>query len=134
MASDWNRRVIEEFRSNGGAVGSFPGNLLLLTTTGRKSGQQHTTPLMYLQEGDNIFVFASKGGAPTDPHWFLNILANPTVQVELGNDSFTADAVVVNSEERDRIYAVQAERNPQFREYQEKTTRKIPVVALKRRA
>lgn len=135
MTNDWNTRIIEEFRSKSGKVGGpFAGaDLLLRTTTGRKSGQPHTTPAMYLREGDTIYVFASKGGGPTNPDWFHNLTANPTVQVELGNASFTADAVVVSGEERDRIYAKQAERRPQFAEYQQKTTRKIPVVALTRR-
>ncbi len=135
MTNNWNSGIIEEFRSNAGKVGGpfASAELLLLTTTGRKSGRPHTTPLMTLREGDTIYVFASKGGAPTNPDWFHNLKANPAVHVELGNASFRADTMVVRGEERDRIYAKQSQLRPLFAEYQQKTTRKIPVVALTRR-
>jgi deazaflavin-dependent oxidoreductase (nitroreductase family) len=132
--SDWNTKIIEEFRSNEGRVGGqFEGApLLLLTTTGRKSGQPRTNPMMYLAEGDRVFVFASKAGAPSNPDWYANLLANPEVTVELGTESFPARASAVTGEERDRIYAHQAALYPGFAEYQEKTDRVIPVVELRR--
>ena len=133
--NDWNRQIIEEFRANGGKVGGmWEGKpLLLLTTTGAKSGQRHTTPTMYLTDGDRLLVFASKGGAPTNPAWYHNLLAHPEVTVEVGPETYKATATVLSGEERDRLYARQAERFPQFAEYQAKTSRKIPVIALEHR-
>jgi deazaflavin-dependent oxidoreductase (nitroreductase family) len=133
--NDWNRQVIEEFRANRGNVdGMWEGRpLLLLTTTGARSGQPHTTPAMYLRDGDRLLVFASKGGAPTNPAWYHNLLAHPDVTVEVGPETFEATATVLRGEERDRLFAKQAELYPQFGEYQAKTTRTIPVIALERR-
>jgi len=133
--NDWNRQLIEEFRANGGKVGGmWEGRpLLLLTTTGAKSGQRRTNPTMYLRDGDRLLVFASKGGAPTSPDWYHNLVAHPEVTVEVGNETYPAIATVITGEERDRLYAKQAQLYPQFGDYQEKTTRKIPVVALERR-
>lgn len=105
---------------------------MLLTTTGAKSGHQHTTPLMSHSEGDRVFVFASMGGAPKSPAWFHNLVANPTVTLEVGAERFEARAVVLDQPERDRVYAEQAGNFPQFAEYEARTTRKIPVVALER--
>jgi deazaflavin-dependent oxidoreductase (nitroreductase family) len=132
--TDWNRAIIDEFRANGGKVGGqFAGApLLVLTTTGAKTGKQRTHPLVYLPDGDRLIVFASKGGAPTSPDWYHNLVANPTATVEVGNETFDVKASVLAGEERDRIYAKQAELMPGFAEYQEKTTRTIPVVALER--
>ncbi len=132
---DWNRRTAEEFRAHEGKVGGmWEGRpLLLLTTTGAKSGQRRTNPVMYLREGDRLFVFASKGGAPTDPDWYHNLLAHPEITVEIGDQTYQAIAKPVTGEERERIYAKWAERYPQFREYQEKTTRRIPVIELEPR-
>lgn len=132
---DWNRQVIDEFHANGGKVGGpFEGApLLLLTTTGAKSGKKFTTPLMYLPEGDRMLIFASKGGAPTNPSWYHNLVAHPDATVEVGTETFDVTASVVTGEERDRLYAEQSRRYPGFAEYQEKTTRRIPVIALKRR-
>jgi deazaflavin-dependent oxidoreductase (nitroreductase family) len=132
--TDWNRAVIDEFRANDGKVGGqFAGApLLVLTTTGAKTGKQRTHPLVYLPDGDRIIVFASKGGAPTSPDWYHNLVANPTATVEVGNETFDVNATVLTGEERDRIFAKQAELMPGFAEYQEKTTRTIPVVALER--
>lgn len=104
--------------------------LLLLTTTGAKSGQRRTNPMMYLREGKRLFVFASKGGAPTNPDWYHNLLAHPEVTVEIGNEKYHAIAKPVTGEERDKIYAKWAQMYPQFGEYQQKTTRKIPVIEL----
>jgi len=132
--SDWNRQTIEAFRSNGGKVGGmWEGRpLLLLTTTGAKSGQRRTTPTMYLRDGDRLLVFASKGGAPTHPDWYHNLVAHPQVTVEVGSETYEATATVLKGEERDRLYARQAELYPQFGEYQTKTDREIPVIALVR--
>ncbi len=134
--NDWNRQTIEAFRANGGKVGGvWEGRpLLLLTTTGAKSGQRRTNPVMYLADGDRLLIFASKAGAPTNPDWYHNLLANPRVTVEVGAETYDADATVLTGEERDRFYARQSELNPQFGEYQKKTSRKIPVIALSRRA
>lgn len=134
--SDWNRQLIEEFRANAGKVGGmWEGRpLLLLTTTGAKSGQRYTHPTMYLADGNRLLVFASKGGAPTHPDWYHNLVANPNVTVEVGPETYEATAVVLTGEERDRWYAKQSELYPQFGEYQKKTTRTIPVVALTRKA
>lgn len=132
--SDWNRKTIEEFRANKGKVGGFwEGKpLLLLTTIGAKSGQRRTTPTMYLRDGDRLLIFASKGGAPTNPAWYHNLLAHPQVTVEVGTETYEATATVLKGEERDRFYARQAELYPQFGEYQARTNRKIPVIALER--
>ncbi len=132
--SNWNQANIEEFRATGGKIsGIFTGKpVLLLTTTGAKSGKQYTNPLMYNTDGERILVFASKGGAPTHPDWYHNLVANPEVTVELGTEKFKARATVLAGEERDRLYRKQAQEFPQFGEYQEKTTREIPVIALER--
>ena len=131
--NDWNRKIIEEFRANKGKVGGpFEGApLLLLTTTGAKSGQQRTTPLVYMPDGDRKIIFASKAGAPTNPDWYHNLVAHPQVTVEVGTETLNVTAVVITGEERDRLYAKQAAINPGFAEYETKTTRKIPVIALK---
>lgn len=132
--NQFNKGIIEEFRANSGAVGGdFEGApMVLLTTTGAKSGRSHTTPLVYGTDGDQVFVVASKGGAPTNPAWFHNLVANPTVEVEIGEERFGARAEVAGSEERRRLFDIQAERMPNFREYETKTTREIPVVVLHR--
>ena len=131
--NDFNRSIIEEFRANDGVVGGpFSGApLVLLTTTGAKSGRQHTTPLVSLDD-DGLYVFASMAGAPKHPAWYHNVVANPRVTVERGSDTFEADAVVTTGDERDRIYAEQSSRVPNFAEYQQNTTRVIPVVRLDR--
>lgn len=145
---DWNRLIIEEFRAHAGQIGeqlaSTPAigspltgvPLLLLTTMGAKSGQRRTTPLVYLPDDNRLVVFASKGGAPTNPDWYHNLLAHPQVTVEVGTEIFEATAIVLTGSERDRLYAQQAERFPQLRfaEKQAKTSRKIPVIASERRA
>jgi deazaflavin-dependent oxidoreductase (nitroreductase family) len=133
---DWNRQTVEAFRANKGQVGGmWEGRpLLLLTTTGAKSGQRRTNPMMYLREGDRLFVFASKGGAPSHPDWYRNLLAHPEVTVEIGDQTCEAIAKPLTGEEHDSIYARWAEQYPQFREYQEKTSRTIPVIELIPRA
>ena len=130
----FNNAVIDEFRSNGGQVtGMFAGApLVLLTTKGAKSGTARTTPIVYTTDGDNIVVIASKGGAPTSPDWYHNLVANPDVTVELPNETFEGRARVAEGEERERLYRAQAELMPNFAEYEKATTRKIPVVVLER--
>ena len=132
--NDWNASVIADFRAHEGRVGgSFEGApVLLLHTTGSRSGQERVNPMMYLDYEGRRFVFASKAGAPTNPDWYHNLVAHPRVTVELGTETFEATATPVPLEERDRIYPIQAERYPGFAEYESKTTRKIPVVELVR--
>ena len=132
--NDWNTKNIEEFRANHGALGgSFEGApVLLLHTKGAKSGQERINPIMYLNEDGSIYVFASKAGADTNPDWFHNLVVTPEVNIEIGDETIEATAVPVLGAERDRIYAVQAERFPGFGDYQAKTTRVIPVVQLVR--
>ncbi len=132
--ADFNRSIIEEFRANDGRVGGqFEGSsVLLLTTTGARTGESRTTPVVYMQDGERMIVFASKAGAPTHPAWYHNLLANPTVTVEVGSETVDATAVVITGEERDRLFDRQAGRYPQFAEYAQKTSRRIPVVALER--
>jgi deazaflavin-dependent oxidoreductase (nitroreductase family) len=135
-ANDFNQRIIDEFRANAGTVGPpFAGApMLLLHTTGAKSGARRINPLVYLPDGDRFIIFASKGGAPTNPDWYHNLVAHPETTIEVGQETIPVNAVVITGEERDRLYAKQASLRPAFGEYQEKTTRRIPVVALERRA
>ena len=132
--NDWNAKIIDEFRANEGRVGGpFEGApVLLLTTTGAKTGRRRVNPMMYLPEDDRVYVFASKAGAPTNPDWYHNLVANPKVGVELGTENYEATARVVTGAERDRLYGIQAERYPGFAEYQTKTSRVIPVVEIVR--
>ncbi|MFE5589694.1 nitroreductase/quinone reductase family protein [Streptomyces sp. NPDC056549] len=137
--SDFNQRVIEEFRANGGRVGGmFEGaSLLLLTTTGARSGRPHTNPAVFVRDGARLLVFASNAGGPRHPAWFHNLRADAHVTVELGTpdgtvERFAARAVVTEGEERDRLYAEQSARDPAFAAYQSGTDRVIPVVALHR--
>jgi deazaflavin-dependent oxidoreductase (nitroreductase family) len=131
---DWNAQIIEEFRANQGRVGGqFEGApVLLLHTTGARSGIERVNPMMYLEEGGRIFVFASKAGADTNPDWFHNLVANPTVTVEIGSETIQATAAPLEPDERERVYAIQAAAYPGFAEYQEATERVIPVVELVR--
>lgn len=131
-ANDWNAKVISEFRANDGKVGgNFEGApLLLLHTTGARSGEERVKPMMYLDLDGHRYVFASYAGRDEHPAWYHNLVANPNVTVEAGKDTYLATASTVTGEERDRIYAEQSRRYPGFAEYQEKTTRVIPVVEL----
>jgi len=133
---DFNQAVIEEFRANHGKVGGgFEGMpMVLLTTTGAKSGLSRTNPLAALVDGDHLYVIASKAGAPTHPDWYHNVLATPEVEVEFGDETFAATAVPVSREERDRLYALQVQRVPGFGDYEKSTDRVIPVVELVRSA
>jgi deazaflavin-dependent oxidoreductase (nitroreductase family) len=134
MAHDWNEKIIAEFRGNSGKVGGqFEGApLLLLTTTGTKSGLPRTSPMMYLPDGARVVVFASYAGAPKHPAWYHNLVADPQVSVEVGTDKYEANAVALTGAERDQLFAKMASLYPGFAEYQEKTTRVIPVVALEK--
>ena len=129
-----NRRVIDEFRANAGKVGGpFEGrDMIVLHTKGAKSGQPRVTPLVYMKDGDRYLIVASMGGAPTNPAWYHNLVANPDVTVEVGTEKFRAKATVLKGEERDRSFAAIVEKMPFFGDYQKKTTRTIPVVALER--
>ena len=133
-SNDWNQTIIAEFRANSGKVGGqFEGApLLLLTTTGAKTGRRLTSPVMYNTDGDRLLIFASKAGAPTNPAWYHNLVANPKVTLEVGTETFDATATVLRGEERDRLFARQAAQYPGFAEYQANTTRTIPVIALER--
>jgi deazaflavin-dependent oxidoreductase (nitroreductase family) len=130
--SDWNKKIIEEFRANGGKVGGqFEGApLLLLHTKGAKSGAERVHPVMYQQDGDRLVVFASKAGAPTNPDWYHNVRANPDVTVEVGTETIAARARVAEGEERERLWTRQKAEWPGFADYEQKTSRTIPVVIL----
>ncbi|MEW2353835.1 nitroreductase/quinone reductase family protein [Spirillospora sp. NPDC029432] len=134
MPIDFNQHVIDEFRANAGRVGGpfEGGRLLLLTTTGARTGARHTTPLGYLPDGgERVIVIASAAGAPRHPAWYHNLVANPRVTIEDGTFTYEADAVVLAGAERDEIFARAVEADPGWAEYQAKTTRTLPVVALK---
>ncbi|HUZ25432.1 MAG TPA: nitroreductase family deazaflavin-dependent oxidoreductase [Streptosporangiaceae bacterium] len=131
-AGDWNSKIIAEFRANDGKVGGpFEGApVLLLHTTGAKSGQERVNPMMYQRVGDNYAVFASKAGAPTNPDWYHNLLAHPSVQAEIGTRTLSFTARVADGDERERVWSAQKSAYPGFAEYEQKTTRQIPVVIL----
>jgi deazaflavin-dependent oxidoreductase (nitroreductase family) len=130
--NDWNNKIIEEFRANGGKVGGpFEGApILLLHTTGAKSGQERVHPMMYRPTDGGYAVFASKAGAPTNPAWYHNLIANPDVQAEIGPRTLALRARVAGDAEREPIWTAQKTEYPGFQEYEEKTTRRIPVVIL----
>lgn len=132
--NNFNQSIIEEFRANDGKVGGpfEGGTLLLLTTTGAKSGQPRLSPLAYTTDGDRYVIIASKGGAPTNPDWYYNLLAHPIATIEVGSEKFQVRATVIEEPERSRLYAKMVEKMPGFAEYQRNTTRQIPVVVLER--
>lgn len=132
--SDMNKQIIEEFRANDGKVGGYFANntLLLLHTTGAKSGQERTNPLVTFEDGDRLVVIASKGGAPSHPDWYYNVVANPVVDVEFGTDKFQVQATVTSEPERTELYETMESKFAGFSEYKENTTRVIPVVTLSR--
>lgn len=135
-ALDWNKNIIKEFRENEGKVGGMfeGGSLLLLTTTGAKSGEPRTSPLVYGQEDGKYIVAASYAGADKNPAWYHNIVANPKVTVEVGTEKFEATATVVLEDraERDRLYALMTSLMPGFADYEQKTDRVIPIVTISR--
>ena len=132
--NELNERVIKEFRSNGGKVGTPFANMpmILVTHTGAKTGKPYTTPLVYTRDGDRVVVIASKRGAPNNPAWYHNLVAHPTVTLEIGTESFKAKARVATGDERERLYNQQAAQMAVFNEYRAKTTRKIPVIVFER--
>ena len=131
--SEWNKKIIEEFRANEGKVGgTFEGApLLLLHTTGARTGNERINPLMYRKDGDRLVVFASKGGAPADPDWYRNLLVNPIVKVEVETEIIEAKARVANPAERESIWTAQKQEYPTFARYEKTAGREIPVVILK---
>jgi deazaflavin-dependent oxidoreductase (nitroreductase family) len=130
-----NRQVIDEFRANGGTVTVTPprGPILILHTRGARTGRPCETPLMYSRDGDRYVVLASRGGSAKNPDWYYNLLAHPEASVEVGGDTLTVTATVVQGEGRERLSQSHAEAYPQFAYYQSKTRRVIPVVVLGRR-
>jgi deazaflavin-dependent oxidoreductase (nitroreductase family) len=130
--NDFNAQIIDEFHANDGRVGgmfeSMP--LLLLHHTGAKSGQNRVNPLAYLGDDGRYVIFASKGGAPTNPDWYYNLKAHPDVTIEVGTETMGVTVSEAAGEERDRLFRAQAERVPQFAEYEEKAGRVIPVMIL----
>ena len=133
--NEWDRQIIATFRANSGSVGGqFAGTpLLLLTTTGARSGEQRISPLAYLSEGGHIYVFAGNRGAPTNPGWYHNLVAHPDVMVEVGAEKFEARAIIVDSVEAERLGRIQLQKIPALAELQAKITRKVPVVLLERK-
>ena len=129
---DWNTQIIDEFRSNGGRVGGqFEGApLLLLHSTGAKSGKQRVNPMMYLADGDDFIVFATKAGTPTNPDWYHNIVAFPQASIEVGESTVNVVARVAEGDTRERLWSRQKELYPGFAEYEAKTAREIPVMVL----
>jgi len=132
--NDWNKAIIEEFRANSGKVGGqfAGGTLLLLHSTGAKSQQERINPVAYTRDGDQFVIIASKGGAPTNPDWYYNLLANPLVTVEVGTEQFQVRAAVTAEPERTRLFAQMVKMMPGFADYEKKTTRVIPVITLTR--
>jgi deazaflavin-dependent oxidoreductase (nitroreductase family) len=139
-ATDWNAKIVEEFRSNEGRVGGpFEGApLTLVHHRGRRSGREYVNPMMYMadeEDPNRIYVFASKAGAPTHPDWYYNLVAAGVAEVEVGTDTYQVSVAELFEDDRDRIYAEQARRYPGFAEYEAKTAgiRTIPVLTLQRR-
>jgi deazaflavin-dependent oxidoreductase (nitroreductase family) len=132
---DFNAQVIEEFRANGGKAGGiFEGAaLLLLHNVGAKSGERYVTPLVYMEDGGRWVIFASKGGAPSNPGWYWNLKAGPEVSIEVGTETVEVLATEATGEERDSLFERQKAEAPQFAEYEQKTERTIPVIVLTRR-
>jgi deazaflavin-dependent oxidoreductase (nitroreductase family) len=128
-----NQAVIEEFRANGGKMASG-AELILLTTTGAKTGQPRIAPLILVEEGDRLLAVASKGGAPKHPDWYLNLVAHPQVTVEVGSEKFETTAKILSGDERAKAFKRSAEVFPPYADYQKKTEREIPVIALERPA
>lgn len=133
--AEMTRALIADVRAHGGRVtaGPFVGRpILLLTTTGARTGQPRLAPLVYSRHGDRYVIAASKGGAPTNPAWFANLVAHPVVTVEAGGDTFEARATVASGPERDRLWAAHVAEHPGFAAYEARTTRVIPMILLER--
>ncbi len=127
-----NRLVIEQFRAGGPVEGMHRERLVLLTTVGRKSGQERTTPMMFHREGDRVLVMASNVGDQSHPAWYLNLVANPHVTVEIGHEKYDAIATPTTGDERERLWTTIKENYPFFADHEVKAKREIPVVALKK--
>lgn len=125
-----NRRVIEQFRAGGPVEGMHRDRLVLLTTTGARTGQRHTTPMMFHPDGERLLVIASNMGAPRHPDWYVNLAADPHVRVEVGDESYGAVATTAAGAERERLWPVLKTEYPFFAEHEQQTTREIPVVIL----
>ncbi|MDQ6682138.1 MAG: nitroreductase family deazaflavin-dependent oxidoreductase [Chloroflexota bacterium] len=133
--NDFNRTLVEDFRSHRGHASSGPfvgRDLLLLTTTGARTNEERTIPLVYTRDGSRYVIIASKGGSPTHPAWYLNILVHPEVRIEVGMEAFRARATVAQGAERRRLYNQHATSNPSFWDYERRTTREIPVITVER--
>jgi deazaflavin-dependent oxidoreductase (nitroreductase family) len=130
MPSDWNAKVIDEFRANAGVVANFGGPLLLLHTIGAKTGREHVTPVMYRKVDSGYAVFASFAGQPRNPAWYHNLVAHPDVEAEIGAQTLRLRARVAGDTEREPIWTAQKAEFPGFQDYETKTTRQIPVVIL----
>ncbi len=130
----FNETIIDDIRANGRPTkGPFVGrSVLVLTTTGAKTGEQRSNPLVYSRDGDRYVIIASKGGSPTNPDWYHNLRAHPVVIVETGGERFRARAHIAPEPERQRLYDAHAAINPSFKDYEKKTTRRIPVITLER--
>jgi len=129
---DWNGKMIDEFRANAGKVGQlFEGvPILLLHHRGAKTGTERINPLAYRRDGDNYVIFASKAGAPTNPDWYHNVQANPESEIEVGTDKVSVRARVAQDDERERLWELQKKEFPGFADYEQKTSRQIPVIVL----
>lgn len=131
--NDWNAQIIEEFRANGGKVASFgDAPMVILHSTGARSGIERENPLVPLIDGDQMYLIASKAGAPSHPDWYYNLKANPKVEIEYGTERFTAEVAEVTGAERDELYAKQVAVQPGFGDYEKATDRVIPVLAVNR--
>jgi deazaflavin-dependent oxidoreductase (nitroreductase family) len=126
----YNQGIIREFRDNQGVVAQLPYPIMLLTTTGARTGKRTTTPVGFGVDGDRVYVVGSKAGGPSNPAWFHNLRANPSVTVELGGESYQAQAVIAHGADRDRLYGLIAAKLPAFAEYEKTTDRTFPVVVL----
>ena len=131
--NDINQQIIEQFRANAGTVEGFGDSIVLVHHKGAKTGTERVNPLAAQFDGDNIVIFASKAGAPDNPAWFHNLVANPDTVVEVGTDTLDVHARVAEGDEHDRLWETQKQLMPGFAEYEEKTDRTIPVVVLERR-
>lgn len=134
--NDYNKQVIAEFRANEGKVGGFfeGASLVLLHTIGAKSGLERINPLVTMLDGERLIIIASKGGAPSNPDWYYNVVAHPEVEVEYGAEQFKAVATVTEEPERTELYNKVAAKHPNFAEYAQNTSRIIPVITLNRQS
>jgi deazaflavin-dependent oxidoreductase (nitroreductase family) len=132
--ADWNTKVIEEFRANHGKVGGTFEHmeLLLLTSTGAKTGEQRVKPVAYTMDGDRYIIVASYGGGPDNPAWYHNLVAHPQATIEVGEEKFPVSATLTSGEDSERLFAQHAKAYPQFNGYKQKTSRHLPVFALER--